>query len=106
MFFEMRHYFARPGERDALVSLMESEIIPFFTSHGMEIAASFVAEDDPDLFVWFLRFEDDEQRAAVSASVYGSDTWKTDLLPKVGKVNDKERAVTRKVVPTTMSVFQ
>ena len=46
MFFELRQYRIRPGQRAAWVALMEAEIIPFQTAQGMDIRGSWVGEED------------------------------------------------------------
>jgi hypothetical protein len=40
MLFELRQYWARPGQRDKWVQFFEAEILPFQTSKGMQIVAS------------------------------------------------------------------
>ena len=45
MFFELRQYTATPGSRDALVKIMEDDVIPFQTKCGMVILGSFVGEE-------------------------------------------------------------
>ena len=52
MLFELRQYWSQPGQRDALVSMMETEIIPLQMQMGIAVVGSFVAEDDPDHFIW------------------------------------------------------
>ncbi|ETX03349.1 MAG: hypothetical protein ETSY2_33750, partial [Candidatus Entotheonella gemina] len=44
MFYELRQYRMRPGQRDNWVKCMEDEIIPFQVSKGMVIMGSFVGE--------------------------------------------------------------
>jgi hypothetical protein len=41
MLNELRQYQATPGNRDALVKMMEEEIIPFQVSKGMVILGCF-----------------------------------------------------------------
>ena len=62
MLFELRRYETTPGTRDRLVEVMEAEIIPFQTSKGVVILGSFVAEEDPNVYVWLRRFENEEHR--------------------------------------------
>ena len=44
MLFELRQYRMRPGKKDAWVKLMEEELIPFQTQHGILIIISWVGE--------------------------------------------------------------
>ncbi len=52
MFYELRHYQARPGYREEWVRYMEDVIIPSQVSKGMVITASFVDEEHEDGYVW------------------------------------------------------
>src|SRR6266852_8147454 len=52
MFFELRQYHIRPGQRDKWVRCMEEEIIPFQVKMGMVILGSFVGEEDESVYVW------------------------------------------------------
>src|SRR5207249_11113585 len=45
MFFELRQYHIRPGQRDKWVRCMEEVIIPFQVKMGMVILGSFVVEE-------------------------------------------------------------
>ena len=57
MFFELRQYRTKPGQREKWVKFMEEEIIPFQVSKGMVILGSFVGQEEDDLYVWIRRFE-------------------------------------------------
>ena len=52
MFFELRQYRTKPGQREKWVKFMEEEIIPFQVSKGMVILGSFVGQEEDDLYVW------------------------------------------------------
>lgn len=45
MFFELRQYRMKTGQREKFVPLMEEEIIPFQISKGMVIIGSFVGQE-------------------------------------------------------------
>ena len=62
MFFELRQYRCKPGQRDNWVHFMEEVIIPFQSSKGMVIVGSWVGEKEDDLYVWMRRFEDEAER--------------------------------------------
>ena len=85
MFYELRHYQIQPGHRDEWVEYMEAIIIPFMTSKGMVVTASFIDEADPDSYVWMRRFEDEAHRERAYAAAYDSDEWKRDILPTVNQ---------------------
>lgn len=106
MFFELRQYRTRPGQRERWVKFMEEEIIPFQISKGMVVIGSFVGEQEDDLYVWIRRFDSEEQREALYAAVYQSDHWKNVLAPKVGEMLDREKIVVTRLEPTPRSVIR
>ncbi len=106
MLFELRQYRVRPGKRDDWVKVMEEQIIPFQSSKGMVIVGSFVAEEDPDLYVWLRRFQDEQERARLYEAVYQSDHWKNVIAPLTGELIDREQMVITRLLPTTMSVLR
>lgn len=73
MFFELRQYRMRPGQREKWVKFMEEEIIPFQVSRGMVIVGSFVGQEEEDLYVWIRRFESEEERKRLYDAVYDDD---------------------------------
>ncbi|MBX3001069.1 MAG: NIPSNAP family protein [Caldilineaceae bacterium] len=106
MLFELRQYRIHPGKRDEWVKFMDEVIIPFQASKGMVIVASFVAEDDPDLYVWIRRFDDEEDRKRLYAAVYESDFWKNEVSPKVPDMLDRAKIVVTRLNPTAKSVLR
>jgi hypothetical protein len=106
MFFEFREYHAKPGKRDAMVKLMEEEIIPYQISKGMVVVASFVAEGDDETYFWIRRFESEEERERLYAAVYEGDLWKNDLVHRMGEFNDRSRIKVTRIVPTPKSVIR
>jgi NIPSNAP protein len=106
MFFELRQYRVRAGQREAWVRLMEEEIIPFQIAQGMVVIGSFVGEQEEDLYVWIRRFESEEAREALYAKVYQSDRWQNDFSPRVGDMLDREKTVVTRLVATPRSVVQ
>jgi hypothetical protein len=83
MFFELRQYRTKPGQREKWVKFMEEEIIPFQVSKGMVILGSFVGQEEDDLYVWIRRFESEAERERLYKAVYESDHWKTYIAPQV-----------------------
>lgn len=106
MLFELRQYRLRPGCRDAWVRLMEETIIPFQSSQGMVIVGSFVAEEEPDLYVWIRRFEDEQDRERLYEAVYQSDHWKDAIAPRVTELLDREQITVTRLNPTAKSVLR
>jgi NIPSNAP protein len=105
MLYELRQYRAQPGRRDDLARFMEDVIIPFQASKGMVIVASFVAEEEDDLYVWIRRFEDEADRVRLYAAVYEDERWKTEIAPRVGEMLDRPRMVITRLNPTPKSVL-
>ena len=106
MFFELREYRAKPGERQNWVKFMEEEIIPLQVSKGMVIVGSFVGEEEDDLYIWIRRFDSEESREQLYAAVYESDIWKNDIAPKIPEMMDREKIIVRRIQPTPKSVLQ
>ena len=106
MFFELRQYRTKPGQREAWVKFMEEVIIPFQVSKGMVIVGSFISQEEDDLYVWIRRFESEEERVAQYKAVYETDFWKNEVAPKVGEMLDRPRMVITRIEATPKSVIQ
>ena len=106
MLFELRQYRMRPGKKEEWVKMMEEEIIPFQTQHGMVIIGSWVGEQEEDLYVWMRRFDSEEERVRLYAAVYQSDHWKNELAPRVGNLIDREKIVVTRLNATPHSVIR
>ena len=106
MFFELRQYRMKPGQRERWVRCMEEEIIPFQVSKGMAILGSFVGQEEEDLYVWIRRFESEEQRKQLYEAVYESDYWKNDIAPRVPDMLDRDAIKVTRIEATPKSVIQ
>ena len=106
MFFELRQYTATPGNRDALVKIMEEDVIPFQTKCGMVILGSYVDEETPDGYVWIRRFTDEAGREQLYKDVYQSDFWKNDIGPRIIPLIIREQINVRRLVATPRSPMQ
>ena len=106
MFFELREYRIKDGKRDRWVRLMEEKIIPFQVSKGMVAVASFVAVDEPDLYVWIRRFESEEEAERLYADVYESAYWKNEIKPEANEMLDREGMRIRRLEATPKSVIR
>jgi hypothetical protein len=73
---EFRQYTLRPGQRDALVDLFDSELVEPQEAEGMPILGQFRDLDDPDRFVWLRGFPSLETRAPSLQAFYGGPTWR------------------------------
>jgi hypothetical protein len=106
MFFELRQYRTKPGQRESWVKCMEEEIIPFQVSKGMVILGSFVGEEEADLYVWIRRFDNEEERKRLYEAVYESDYWKNEIAPKVPQMLDRDKIKVTRIEATPKSVMQ
>ena len=106
MFFELREYRTQPGQRENWVKFMEEEIIPFQASKGMTILASFVGQEEDDLYIWVRRFENEQERERLYALVYESDYWKDEIAPKIPDMMVRDRIVVRRIESAPASIIQ
>ena len=106
MFFELREYRTKPGQRENWVRFMEETIIPFQTGKGMVIVGSFVGGEEDDLYIWVRRFASEEERERLYEAVYDSDTWKNEISPSVPDMLERDRIVVRRIEATPHSVIQ
>jgi hypothetical protein len=106
MFFELREYRTRPGQRERWVRFMEEEVIPFQVSKGMVVVGSFVGQEEDDLYVWVRRFESEQERERLYEAVYESDAWKNDIGPRIPEMMNRDKIVVRRIEATPKSVIQ
>jgi hypothetical protein len=106
MFFELREYRTRPGQRENWLKYMEEVIIPYQVSKGMIVTGSFVGEEEEDLYVWMRRFDSEEDRERLYAAVYQSPEWLNEIAPRIPEMMDRERIVVRRIVPGPCSVIR
>lgn len=105
-FFELRQYTATPGNRKALVTIMEEEVIPFQTAAGMVILGSFISEEDENTYVWIRRFKTEAERAKLYKKVYESATWKDDIGPRIMPLIDRTGINVKRILATGRSPIQ
>ena len=106
MFYELRQYRAKPGQREDLARYMEEVVIPFQVGKGMVISGSFTGETEEDLYVWIRRFESEAERETLYTAVYQSDEWKNVIGPKIGPMLEREKMVISRLEPMPKSVLR
>jgi hypothetical protein len=106
MFFELREYRIKDNNRERWVKLMEEKIIPFQISKGMVAVGSFVAVDQPDLYVWIRRFESEEEAERLYKAVYDSEYWRTEIKPQADEMLDREKMRITRLAATAKSVIR
>ena len=67
---ELRQYTLRPGRRDDLIGLFETDLIAPQEAAGMALVGQFRDVDDPDRFVWLRGFPDMRARAEALGRFY------------------------------------
>lgn len=105
MFFELRQYRIKDNQREQWVRFIEDVIIPFQQSKGMVVVGSFIAPQEPDLYVWIRRFASEEERKAQYAAVYESEYWQSKIKPEIDKMLDRPRMVITVLEATAKSVI-
>lgn len=98
--FEIRIYPVKDGCMDEWVEFMSSKIVPFIESKGMKVDAMFRGVEDPTVYVWIRRFDDEEHRQALYKAVYETDEWQTNFKPTVRRLVDVENATVHVVSAT------
>jgi len=71
----------------------------------MVVVGSFVADEDPDAYVWIRRFENEDEREQLYEAVYESDHWKNEIAPRVSEMLDRPQMVITRLQPTPRSVI-
>ena len=105
MFFELRQYRIKNGQRERWVRFMEEVIIPFQVSKGMVVVGSFTAPEEEDLYIWIRRFESEEERVRLYKAVYETDIWRNEIAPHCDEMLDRSRMVITRIEPTSRSVI-
>jgi hypothetical protein len=105
MIFELRQYRLKPGQRERWVKWMEEKIIPYQVALGVVVVGSFVAEEDPDLYVWIRRFDSEQERARLYAEMYESPTWLNQIKPVNDGMIIREKIQVTRLLATPKSVI-
>jgi hypothetical protein len=105
MFFELRQYRILNNQMKEWVRLMEEEIIPYQVSKGMVVVGSFIAPQEPDLYIWIRRFDCEEECTRLYKDVYECPEWIDVISPKVGQILDRNSIVVTRLEPTSKSVI-
>lgn len=103
MLFELRQYRARPGKRDEFVRFVEEEIFPYRASFGETVVGSWVAEDDPDVFIWMRRFDDRAHYERYLAAQRAEGRWESYFLPRIDELMFRDQNVTTWMTATPRS---
>jgi len=105
MIFELRQYRLKAGQRERWVKWMEQKIIPYQVSLGVVVLGSFIAEEDPDLYVWIRRFASEQERQRLYAEMYQSPTWINEIKPVNDGMIIREKIQVTRLLATPKSVI-
>jgi len=106
MIFELREYRIKRGMRPAWVKLMDEVIIPFQKKMGMVIIASFIAQEEEDLYIWIRRFASKEERKRQYNKVYGNDYWTNEIRNAMGDMLVKSKTRVTLMMATPKSLIK
>jgi hypothetical protein len=106
MFFELRQYRIKKGKMKRWVKFMDEVLIPFQISQGMVVVGSFTGEEEKDLYVWIRRFESEQERKRLYKRVYESETWGSQIKPRVDEMLDRETMIVTRLLSTPKSVIR
>ena len=73
---ELRQYTVRPGQRDTMIEIFESNLIEPQEDAGATIIGHFRDLENPDRFVWLRGFRDMPARLRALTDFYSSAIWK------------------------------
>jgi hypothetical protein len=106
MIFELRQYRLKPGQRERWVKWMEEKIIPYQVGLGVVVVGSFIAEEDPDVYVWIRRFDNEQERARLYSKMYESPTWINEIKPVSDGMIIREKIQVTRLLATPKSVIR
>ena len=106
MIFELRQYRLKTGQRERWVKWMEEKIIPYQVSMGVTVLGSFIAEEDPDLYVWIRRFDSEQERKRLYTEMYESPVWINEIKPVNDGMIIREKIEVTRLLATPKSVIQ
>ena len=104
--FEVRTYPVSEGATDEWIAFMESTIVPFIEDKGMKVDAMFRGIEDPNVYFWIRRFDNEAHRQDLYKAVYQTDHWQTEIKPTVRRLVDVDSAVVHLVETTEGSPLQ
>jgi hypothetical protein len=101
MLIEIRQYQIQPGKRDDWVRFFEDTLAPYQTSKGMDILGAFIDTEDENGFVWIRRFENEEHRVELMASMVDSGEWREKILPQIPTMHAGSVVTRVTAIPTS-----
>lgn len=84
---------------------MEEAVLPLHAAAGVAVVGTFTDEDDEDVYIWIRAFADEAARARGYRAIYESETWLSDVSPRVGELLDRSSVTKMTVRPTAGSLL-
>ncbi|TJX33985.1 MAG: NIPSNAP family protein, partial [Mesorhizobium sp.] len=72
---ELRQYTLKPGRRETLIEIFDTEFIESQEYAGMTIIGQFRDLDRPDMFVWMRGFDSMDARKDALGAFYDGPVW-------------------------------
>lgn len=76
MVYEIRHYDAAEGKYEAMRRRFETEVVPRFPKHGIELLGVFTSPEEAGRMSYMTRYASDEARRNAWASFGKDPEWK------------------------------
>jgi len=76
MIYELRTYFAAPGQTERLHRRFREHTIGLFARHGMHVVGFWVPEGAPDTLIYMMRFDSPEAMQSAWTAFAADPDWK------------------------------
>ncbi|MGH8980227.1 MAG: NIPSNAP family protein [Acidimicrobiales bacterium] len=76
---EFRTYTAQPGERAAVIELLEDRFFAEMERLGIKVLGCYPSLEDETTFVWLRAFPDAAAHEQLAKELYGGALWKEEL---------------------------
>ena len=81
--YELRQYQIAQGKMAEFVKFFDEEILPYQQSKGMTCVASYLAEDDPNTFIWIRGFDANLTDTELRTLLYEDPVWVEQFASRV-----------------------
>lgn len=76
MIYELRTYYAAPGQTERLHRRFAEHTVRLFAKHGIGVVGFWIPEGGPDTLIYLLRFESKDAMKACWARFAADPEWK------------------------------
>lgn len=85
MLLEIHSYKTKPGQREQLIELFETVVVP---ASGMSVIGQFRSLDNEDMFVWIRMLDDKVERLDQNYLFFFGKRWTTELSNNIRQLLD------------------